>query len=542
MNASPVRFRLPWPNLLSLLLLSAMGFAWYRAPHDLDYCWQIRTGQRILATGEVRQPDSFSFTISGKDIPDHEWLYESILAVVWNNLGYAGLKFTRMFLYAAPVAILGWQLHARGVRPHAIAVVVVFCLFVLLFFERLRPLICTTIGLQLVAGWLQDHVHGRRPLDWKLPLTMLLWGNLHPAIIIGQALVLGTICWHIAETAIRPAARRIDPSRLRTLILWGGIGLLTSLLTPAPVDRLLYPFSSELRHPAQRMFEEIKSPFRHLGHPPYVVEMLFALAIFFAVILWLRRRELFAWEWALFAGVAGLFLIAIRSAGDFLMIGSLLAVPQIGQLLLAGVRSPRWRNLARPLVKCDNEFKRILNSPLFKLQPIWPAIGFAAIALVSLWPWGERVPNKELPDWPREAADWIAAGGLSGPGPWNVFSGYNEGSYLIWRFDGHVKVYSDTRGFYYPGDLLDDSYSLPRARGDWQAHLNRVLDRGAEFFLLPVRGTDGVRFQLWKMLEPHVSRPLYLDEKYVILSAEQIRNAANAIARLKADPRNRNEN
>jgi hypothetical protein len=270
--------------------------------------------------------------------------------------------------------------------------------------------------------------------------------------------------------------------------------------------------------------------------------MLFALAVVFAVILWLRRRELFAWEWALFAGVAGLFLIAIRSAGDFLMIGSLLAVPQIGQLLLAGVRSPRWRNLARTLVKCDNEFKRILNSPLFKLQPIWPAIGFAAIALVSLWPWRDRVPNKELPDWPREAADWIAAGGISGPGPWNVFSGYNEGSYLIWRFDGHVKVYSDTRGFYYPGDLLDDSYSLPRARGDWQAHLSRVLDRGAEFFLLPVRGTDGVRFQLWKMLEPHVPRPLYLDDRYVILSAEQIRNAANAIARLEADSRNRNEN
>ena len=531
MTAALARSRPPWPNLLSLLLLAALGFAWYRQPHDLDYCWQIRTGQRILATGEVRQPDSFSFTIAGKDIPDHEWLYESILALIWNNLGYSGLKLVRMILYAAPVAILAWQLRARGVRDHAITIVVLFSLFVLIFFERLRPLVCTTIGLQLVAGWLQDHVHGRRRLDWKLPATMLLWGNLHPAVIMGQALILGALAWHVLEIAFRPAADRLDRSRFVSLIIWGGLGLAASFATPAPIDRLLYPFSSELRHPAQRMFEEIKSPFRHLGHPPYVVEMLLLLAIVFALILWLRRRELFAWEWALFLGVTGLFLVAIRSAGDFLIIGFLLAVPQFGRLLLAGVRSPQWREIARPAVRIENEFKRILNSPLFRLQPIWPAIGLLAIALVSLWPWGERVPNREQPDWPREAADWIAADGLSGPGPWNVFSGYNEGSYLIWRFDGRVKVYSDTRGFYYPGDLLHDSYALPRASGDWRAHLDRVLANGADYFLLQVCGVDGKPYAFWQMLEPHIPNPLYRDEKYVIVSADQVKEAAKAIAR-----------
>ncbi len=530
MNQSPEQFRLPWPNALSLLLLVALAFTWYRSPVDLDFCWQIRTGQRILATGELRQADRFSYTIAGKQVPDHEWLYETVLAFLWNQFGYAGLKLLRTGFYVAPVAILAWQLHTRGTPRHAIAVVVAIAFFVFLFFERLRPLVGSTIGLQLVAGWLQDHVHGRRRLDWKLPLTMLLWGNLHPAVIMGQALILGVVASHVVLQRFRSGKYENDRKMVVGLLAWGGLALLASFVTPAPIDRLLYPFSAELRHPAQRMFEEIKSPFQHLGKSPFVVEMLLGLAIFYSVVLWFRRRELFAWEWALFAGVSGLFLVAIRSAGDFLMVGSLLAVPQIGAQLRAIARAPNRRRF-RWLIHSANEFKRMLNGPVLRLQPIWPAIGLGLLTLASAWPWADKVPNAERTDWPHAAADWIAAGGLSGPGPWKVFSGQNEGSYLIWRFDGRVKVHSDTRGFYYPGDLLLESFWLPRALGDWRSQLDDVLSYNPDYFLLQVHGTDGSRYRLWQLLEPQIPHPLYRDEQFVIVSADQIRQAAESIPR-----------
>lgn len=522
MNAAPKPPRLPWPNALSLLFVLALALVWWRAPSDLDFCWQVRTGQRILATHELRQPDSFSYTIAGKDIPDHEWLYEVILAVVWNHLGHGGLKLFRLTLYAVPIAILAWQLRGRGVARHAIALTAGFSLFALFYFERLRPLVCSTICLQLVTSWLHDQCSDQRPLGWKLPLTMLLWANLHPAVIMGQALILGAMVWHLTV-----GNRKVATS----LALWGGLGLLATLASPAPLDRLLYPFSPELRHPAQQMFEEIKSPLRHLGYPPFVVEMLLLLGAAYFLILLLRRRELFAWEWALFAGVSGLFLMAIRSAGDFLMIASALTVPQIGPLLLQNAKS------VRPLVRFERGIKSIMNAPLLRLQPIWPALGFAALAVISLMPLGDRLPNRERADWPTEAADWIESGGLSGPGPWKVFSGYNEGSYLIWRFDGRVRVYSDTRGFYYPGEFLDDSYKLPRALGDWPAHLEHVLAQGTEYFLLPVRDPAGLRYELWTKLEPHISKPLYQDEKYVIVSSSQVREAARAALNAESAPR-----
>src|SRR5262245_64638458 len=110
--------------------------------------------------------------------------------------------------------------------------------------------------------------------------------------------------------------------------------------------------------------------------------------------------------------------MAIRSTGDFLLISSALAVPQIGPLLLHSAKS------ARPMVRFERGIKRIMNSPLFRLQPIWPAIGFAVLAVISLIPFGDRLPNRERPDWPTEAADWIESGGLSGSGAGEGVAGY----------------------------------------------------------------------------------------------------------------------
>ena len=513
------RFRWPRPTAFSVLVIAILFLVWVRPPSDLDFCWQVRTGQRILATGQLRQPDPFSYTIAGKDLPDHGWLYEVMVAALWNFLGHPGLKLARVLLYAAPIAIHAWQLHSRDVKRHAIALTVIAGLAILFFFERLRPMVFSTMGLQLVAGWLYDHCRGNRPLDWKLPVMMLLWGNLHPAVIMGQALLLGAMAWHLLIDWGG------DRQRLRGLILWGGLGVLATFVAPAPIDRLLYPFAPELRHPAQRNFEEIRPIWHFLTQPPFVVPWALAIGVLFAVALFIRRRDLFAWEWALLAGVTGLFITAIRGTADWFVITAALAVPLTGRALLTLVRSHHARGFARRLVRLDRAVKRIVNLPMLRPEPVWCLGGLVVIIVASLMPWGERLPNRESPDWPREAADWIEAGGLPGDGPWKVFCGYNEGAYFIWRFDGRVKVYSDTRGFFYPGEVLSDSYALPRAIGDWPAQLDRVVANGTEFFLLPVEDPTGEPFGFWKLLQPHVAKPLYIDKKFAIVSTAQVKAA-----------------
>jgi hypothetical protein len=526
MIAPDARVRLTWPNAFTLVLFLALGTVFFRKPFDLDYCWQIRTGERILDSGRLRQPDPFSYTIAGKEVPDHEWLYESMLALVWRGLGDGGLRLARVLLYLAPVVILAWQLRQRGVPDYVVTIAVLIVLFVFLFFARLRPMVCSTIGLQLVAGWLHDHCTGRQRLDWKLPVTTLVWGNLHPAVIMGQALILGAILWEWlvvlwsrqAESGKtnesgKPRAR--DPV---SLTKWGLISLGTTLIAPDPWARLTYPFASELRDPAQALFVETRSPWHYLASSP-ALWLVLALAFFLGTVLVLRRREVFGWEWALLFGVTGLALLAVRAICDWLVIVSVLALPQVGPLLAEAARARPPRHVLALILRLDRVCKRVFSGSLLRIQPPWAGCGIAAILLFGLWPWGERLPNREAAEWPSGAADWIAAGHLPGQGPWNIFAGQNEGSYLIWRLSGKARVYTDTRAFYYSGQLLRDSYHLPRGQGHWPELVDHALQNETEYFLIPKQGG------LWQQIEAHAAEPLYQDSQFVILSAGQMRDA-----------------
>src|SRR5438067_10314964 len=84
----------PWrhaPSLLTLLFLLLLLAVYGRPFADLDFAWQVRTGGAIVRTGQVRLPDSFTYTIAGKPLPDFEWLYEVFLWAVWSVSGYGGL-------------------------------------------------------------------------------------------------------------------------------------------------------------------------------------------------------------------------------------------------------------------------------------------------------------------------------------------------------------------------------------------------------------------------------------------------------------------
>src|SRR5262249_49016401 len=184
----------------------------------------------------------------------------------------------------------------------------------------------------------------------------------------------------------------------------------------------------------------------------------------------------------------------------------------------------RRSRAGRLVLKLDRVVKKILHGPFLKPQARWPALFVAGLALVSFLPLGPRLPGRENKLWPTEAVDWIAANGFPSLGPWRVSSGSDEGTYLFWRLHDQVRVYSDTRGFYYPGDLLLDSYYLPDADAEWPQRLERANAHGSQYFLLSVGS------KLWKLLEPHAPETLYRDDKYVLLTKNQVTRAAAQVA------------
>src|SRR4051794_33479248 len=102
------------PNVFSLLLLLLLAAIYFGVFGDLDWAWQVRTGELIVHSGSLRTPDTFSYTINGTVVHDFEWLYEVILWGTWSFLGIAGLKLLKVFVVVAPLALIALQLKREG--------------------------------------------------------------------------------------------------------------------------------------------------------------------------------------------------------------------------------------------------------------------------------------------------------------------------------------------------------------------------------------------------------------------------------------------
>src|SRR5262245_19892371 len=108
------------PNITSLLLVVLLSAIYLGPMADLDWSWQVRIGEQVVETGELRTKEAFSYTIAGRQMHDFEWLYEVTLYGIWSVFGIGGLKFVKMTLIAVPMLLVAWRLWVANVRWHGI--------------------------------------------------------------------------------------------------------------------------------------------------------------------------------------------------------------------------------------------------------------------------------------------------------------------------------------------------------------------------------------------------------------------------------------
>jgi hypothetical protein len=196
-----------------------------------------------------------------------------------------------------------------------------------------------------------------------------------------------------------------------------------------------------------------------------------------------------------------------------------LGTPHLCILWRQALANPRRFGIRRGLM-LDNRVKRMLQTPLFRPQWAWPAAGLTALLIVSIIPPLSRVmPRQNSDEWPVAALDFLEANGGGG----NFFGPPDYSAYVNWRLKDKARGYTDTRGFFFPPLLLEDSHYLPQMTSGWETRMDRVLNEfPTTYFLLE---TTGARGQLWRALQPYVGTPIYLDEQSVLLSAAQVRTA-----------------
>ena len=446
---------------IALLAMSAREIA------DPDFWWHLATGRYIVETRSIPHYDVFSYTATDHKWITHEWLTQVGMIALYNMGGLTALLLATSVVVALTSFIVYVQCDAR---PHLAVFAVILGALASAVTWGARPQMMNA----LLAAWfmllLQRYRAGDRRVLWALPLSTVLWVNLHSGFFLGLALVALFIAaeW-LANLLDHRTPETLSRTQVRDLCLSLLGCIVASLANPNTFKMLWYPFETLGSSAMQLYIEEWAPPdFRRTWYWP-AIALLFGGAI--AVAFSRRKRDLT--DLAFFFGLGFASLLSARHIPLFAVV----AVPvltryaaqiEVGRLRWDLTRLPRPRRPARGMV--------LLN---------WALVLVFAL-LGALWVADVAIQNRDVEAryYPLDALAYLEESGLAEK---HMYNAYRWGGYLLWR---GYPVYIDGRADVYLDAFMDEYNLAYQLRGDWRRPLDRfdvdyiLIGSGASFELL----------------------------------------------------------
>ncbi len=292
--------------------------------------WHIASGRWMLAHHEVLDHDPFSFTSGGVEWIDHEWLFQIVVAALFDLGGPPALVGLRMLVIAALTVLLLRIGVGGGLDPPAALVLAALCVWAARPRFFVRPELATLLLLPLALWLFADR---RRRRWWPLPLAAVVVAgvNLHGAMLVAPALIA---VWFAGETLGQLLRRDLDRGRL----VCGVAGVAAAL-----VATLVNPFGWRIWTVPFRLAELVSSP--HIPNPEWIAPgvadspALFVALGLAALALAVGSRA--PQHWLTLAATAALALRHIRNIGVFFVLLPMTAAPALARWsLLAGRSAP----------------------------------------------------------------------------------------------------------------------------------------------------------------------------------------------------------
>ena len=421
--------------LAVLFAVPALMCAHAASVADPDIWWHLRTGEWILAHHAVPRVDLYSAELAGRSWLAYSWVFELVVAKLFDWLGLAGIvTYTSAMILAITVAL--FHMVRRLERDFTLAVLLTFAAcFSMGHLYTPRPWLFTILFFVLEMDILmQARRTGRvRELLW-LPVIFALWANVHIEFVDGL-MVLG-LAW--AETAV---ARWGLGAETRARPAWMGAALLASVLATLAnpygwrVYSVVFDYSSRLATQGgalNRISELQAMPFRDLSD-----FLILLLALASAAALAWRRFSLF--ETGLLALAAVLSFRSQRDVWAMAVAGAVILASTITGSEKAAMRLPK---LAVAVA--------VLAAVLAVLA------GFRALHVNNA-----RLESELAKSLPVRAVEAVQAKGYAGP----LYNDYNWGGYLMWALRMPVSI--DGRAAFYGDQRIDRSLATWNAEPDW---------------------------------------------------------------------------
>lgn len=424
--------------LLLLVLCTFLSNVGPVATNDIGF--HLRLGEEIAHHGPPTV-DTHSYTAPGAPYPDHEWLAQLGLWLLYSALGIPGLAVCQGALVAATVALL--LRFTPG--PAAARGFVVLPVFFLAFdHSEIRPHLLGWLYLASLGGLLSKR---RYPAVLAL---LVLWANSHASVLLGVGLA-GLVVLEDAWRA-RSAAR----------LGWAAAIALVPLLNP---------YGAEV----YTLFFTITESAGFVGewrpYPSDSWQFGLQVAIVLAAAWGIVRNGINPFDIVRLLVLGTLSFEASRSG----VVMAIALAPDLGRWFAPGFA--RLGRRARSL----------------GLVATLAAVS-AAVAVRARDGSAMRldVDRERLP---VAAVEFIQRHRLTG----HMFNDYNFGGYFLWMAPEHP-VFMDGRIEVYAGKVLDEHLAVSRAAPNWEAI---VAAYDVSFFVVrPERGiaTELVDNPQWKLV------------------------------------------
>lgn len=412
-----------------LLVFAAVFLAFSNPMPTGDAWWHLNSGRWIVEKGMLPSVDHFTHTASPEPslnktfVLQSYWLSQSLMYMTYKVAGFHGLVLAKATVFTLIFFMLHLCLRSGGLGVAASAAVVAPVAMMLRLFSEMRPqifsfLMCITV-FYLLERTREMEGRGRKLLP-LLPLSLVLWSNLHGGFIIGMGMVGIYLLVETLRVVIHGEGPEVGNFFVRALWLLGSI--LAAGMNPGGFKALQVTFMQIGQAHYEKIIDEYLPTleFARMSGDQFLQAGFVVLAAVAVLVLLLSWRRLRLDHLLLFVifGYAG--FTYFRFSAFF----ALIAVAVAGRY-------------AEGLVP-----DRLSTGTL----PVWARHGAAlavallavAFALRSDTILNGAINSKQTP---RKAVSIIREWGP----PQEIFNPYEWGGYMGWWLNPEYRVFVDSR-------------------------------------------------------------------------------------------------
>lgn len=356
---------------------------------DPDFGWHLKVGELILKSG-IPAHDTFSYTMPSYKYIYHDWLSDVLITRLYPLIGYTGLSAIYAAIATGALLITTFIYRKLNMLPMIAAA------SFMLTPSGIRTQLITWLFLAILLLMLSLNKNSK--LKCLIPILFLLWVNLHGGFVLGLLVLL---LFAVFQT-----------TKLFPILL---LSILATLINPYGIGIW------------QEVTKTTSGLFLHFAIAewlPPILDFDIPLMIFLAItssLVFAFRKILDKAELVLF----GIFLLLAISANRNIPLFALISIPIFAKVFLEFRKEAAKR-------KSGPKWFGLIYFLFSVLAIICFISGFKSSLTI------QQASEKSY--YPKEAIGYLK----NHPFPGNLFSLYNWGGYLIWKYP-EKRVFVDGR-------------------------------------------------------------------------------------------------